>query len=455
MLKTAIIGPTNLHLRIMKKIEITHPDAREGFSTGAFPAGVMADGWLYVSGQGPINFAQGEFVPGNLTATQSGLVKGVGRNSVVAKVPITVNTDWFFVKNTDEIDSPALLIYPKRVEKNIQTALQLVGDAARLRPHVKTHKIREVAELLLAAGIRQFKCATIAEAEMLALVHAPDVLLAYPPVGPKAARLAALTQAFPETRFSCLIDAVETARHLNQTFAGQAIDVYIDLNVGMNRTGVQPANAGVLFEACQPFSNLNVAGLHAYDGHIHDTDLALRRQQADTVYAMAEIARQTIHEKFGRILPMVIGGTPTFVLHAKRNGVQVSPGTFVFWDAGYARLLPDLPFNCAAVLLTRVISIIDQQTLCLDLGHKSVAAENPLPRVQFLNVPDAEQLRQSEEHLVVRVADTRQHSVGEVWYAVPVHVCPTVALYEAVFVIEDGFFTKKWQVIARNRQIRF
>ncbi|MCY7350919.1 MAG: D-TA family PLP-dependent enzyme [Cytophagaceae bacterium] len=371
-----------------------------------------------------------------------------------------MNNPWFFVENAHAIDSPALLVYPDRVAQNIQTALQLSGDAVRLRPHVKTHKIREVTELLLAAGIQQFKCATIAEAEMLALANAPDVLLAYPPVGPKAARFAALTQAFPNVKFSCLIDNFQAAQHLAQAFDGRAVDVYLDLNVGMNRTGVLPADALTLVAACQMLPNLNVVGLHAYDGHIHDTDLERRRQRADAAYTLAKTAQQVIQENFGKTLPLVIGGTPTFVIHARREypepaSVQVSPGTFVFWDAGYAQTLPDLPFDWAAVLLTRVISILDEQTLCLDLGHKSVAAENPLPRVQFLNAPDAEQLRQSEEHLVVRVADTRQHQVGEVWYAVPMHVCPTVALYEAVFVVENGVFTKKWNVIARNRQLQF
>jgi hypothetical protein len=97
----------------------------------------------------------------------------------------------------------------------------------------------------------------------------------------------------------------------------------------------------------------------------------------------------------------VVGGSPSFPTHTKRKNVQYSPGTFVFWDWGYKHLVPDEPFEYAALVITRIISIIDEKTICVDLGHKSVAAENPLPRVHFLNAPDATPISQSEEHLVM------------------------------------------------------
>src|ERR1700754_572473 len=100
--------------------------------------------------------------------------------------------DWYRISNVDQLDTPALVVYPDRVKENIRTAVDMVGDPARLRPHVKTHKSPETTRLMLAGGIRSFKCATIAEAEMLALEGAEDVLLAYQPVGPKAARFIAL-----------------------------------------------------------------------------------------------------------------------------------------------------------------------------------------------------------------------------------------------------------------------
>ena len=101
---------------------------------------------------------------------------------------------WYLADDINQIDSPALLIYKDRVQHNIALAIQIVGDAARLRPHVKTHKSPEATKLMLEAGITKFKCATIAEAEMLAQCGAPDILLAYQPVGPKIGRLLKLVQ---------------------------------------------------------------------------------------------------------------------------------------------------------------------------------------------------------------------------------------------------------------------
>src|SRR5438128_12350864 len=121
------------------------------------------------------------------------------------------DASWYHINNIEEIDSPALVIYPERVKYNIDLAIKMIGDASRLRPHVKTHKTREVSLLLIEAGVDKFKCATIAEAEMLGDCGAPDVLLAYQPVGPKLSRFISLIQKFPATRFSCLIDNTESA----------------------------------------------------------------------------------------------------------------------------------------------------------------------------------------------------------------------------------------------------
>src|SRR5882762_9314264 len=122
--------------------------------------------------------------------------------------------DWFLVQNLDEVESPALLIYPERVDENIRRMVALAGNPAKLRPHVKTHKLPQITARQLAAGITRFKAATIAEAEMLGRAGAPDVLLAYQPVGPNARRFLELVRGFPQTAFACLVDDIQTAGNL-------------------------------------------------------------------------------------------------------------------------------------------------------------------------------------------------------------------------------------------------
>ncbi len=198
-----------------------------------------------------------------------------------------------------------------------------------------------------------------------------------------------------------------------------------------------------------------MAGLHGYDGHIRDTDLSVRQAKADLSFALIEGIQQQAAARFHLPLSIIMGGTPTFPTHAHRPGVECSPGTFVFWDWGYAHLLPDEPFVYAALVITRVISVIDEHTICVDLGHKSIAAENPFPRVHFLNLPDAVALSQSEEHLVLQLPQPNQCKVGDVLYGVPVHICPTVALYDKALVAENQVVSKSWNIVARNRSILY
>ena len=143
----------------------------------------------------------------------------------------TSSPDWFAVENLDEVESPALLIYPARVEENIRRMVAIVGDAARLRPHVKTHKLAQITRRNIAAGITKFKAATIAEAEMLGRENAADILLAYQPVGPNARRLIELIRTFPKTSFACLVDDIGAAHTLSQLAVreGTRINVLLDL----------------------------------------------------------------------------------------------------------------------------------------------------------------------------------------------------------------------------------
>ncbi len=363
---------------------------------------------------------------------------------------------WFEINNIDNIDSPALVIYKERIHENIRLLKAMVNnDIDRLRPHVKTNKIPEVCKMMMDAGITKFKCATIAEAEMLAMINAPDVLLAYQPVGPKAIRFIQLIGLFPATHFSCLVDNLETAAQLSKLGISHnlSIDLFIDINTGMNRTGISPTKALLLFEAIQFLPAIKIVGLHAYDGHIHHTDVLLRKQQVELGFSNVVILAATMEAVNNCKLVLVAGGSPTLPIYAQRNNIECSPGTFVFWDWGYKHAFPDEPFEYAALVVTRVISIVDEKTITTDLGHKSVAAENPLPRVYFLNAEDAIPISQSEEHLVLKVNNASLYKPGAVLYGVPVHICPTVALYETAMVIENNVVAAEWKVVARSRKI--
>jgi D-serine deaminase-like pyridoxal phosphate-dependent protein len=150
---------------------------------------------------------------------------------------------------------------------------------------------------------------------------------------------------------------------------------------------------------------------------------------------------------------VIADGAPTFAIQARRGDVECSPGTCLLWDFGYADRFPDLDFLQAALVLARVVSKPGPDRLCLDLGHKAIAAENPHPRVRLPELPDAEAVMHSEEHLVIRTSRAAEFAVGSALFGIPRHICPTVALYAEAVVIRGGRAVERWKVTARDRRL--
>ena len=370
--------------------------------------------------------------------------------------PPAAGNAWMRLTNEAEVPSPSLLIHPERVDENLRRMIAIVGDRTRLRPHIKTHKLAPIVARQVALGITKCKAATIAEAEMAAGAGVRDVLLAAQLVGPNVARFVALQRAFPGVAFSTLADDADVIEtwHRAATAAAQPIEILLDLDVGQHRTGVTPGPRALdLYRQIVGCAGLRAGGLHAYDGHLHQNVRADRAAASDAAFAPVEKLRAELRQAGLPVPRVVCGGTPTFPLHARREGVECSPGTCVLWDAGYGGKLPDLEFQHAAVLLTRVISRPDSNRLCLDLGHKAVASEMPHPRVVFPALPDARAVGHNEEHLVLETDRAAEFPVGTVLYGLPWHICPTVALHDRVHVVQAGRVTEEWVVTARARRL--
>jgi D-serine deaminase-like pyridoxal phosphate-dependent protein len=370
-------------------------------------------------------------------------------------VPST-STDWMRVANEATTPSPSLLIYPERVDANLRQMLALAGGAARLRPHIKTHKLPQLVARQAELGITKCKCATIAEAEMAARAGATDIIVATQLVGPNVERFLALLRAFPQVAFATIADdaAVLEAFSRAAVAAGVTVEVLLDLDIGQHRTGIAPGpEAAALYRKLAALPGLRAGGLHAYDGHLHQSDQAERGAASDAAFALVSALKSELR-RAGLTVPRVVcGGTPTFPMHARRADVECSPGTCVLWDAGYGTKIPDLQFQNAAVLFTRVISRPASNRLCLDLGHKAVASENPHPRVLVPALPDARAVVHSEEHLVLETARAAEFPVGSVLYGLPWHICPTVALHDRVQVVRGGRVVEEWIVTARARRL--
>lgn len=382
-------------------------------------------------------------------------------------MPAKFDVSRYQIAEPERLLTPCLLVYPAIIEQNLREMIRLAGGVDFLRPHVKTHKTAEIVRMQIDLGITKFKCATLAEARMLAQCEARDVLVAYQPVGPAAAKLLELVKTFPATRFSTVVDNLGAAKILEQCCAAveTTLEVLVDIDCGMHRTGIaascgNPGSGALdLYNYLTRSPWLNAAGLHVYDGHNHQPSRGDREAAVAAMMGPVEELVQQLELNQDAVPKLVCGGTPTFPVFASRGQtisncrIEFSPGTCVLSDFNYGRDYSDLGgIQHAAVLLTRVVSKQHETWLTVDLGHKAVAGDPPAgSRCHFLSAPDAIEIKHNEEHLIIETLHADEFEVGDVMYALPAHICPTVALHAELQVVENGKLTGTWRVAARDR----
>ncbi|MEC9093361.1 MAG: D-TA family PLP-dependent enzyme [Planctomycetota bacterium] len=363
------------------------------------------------------------------------------------------------IKSIESIPSPSLIFFEDLIDQNIQEMIRIAGGVSRLRPHCKTHKTAMIAKKLIDLGIARHKCATIAEAEMLCESGGTDIFLAYNMVGPNLKRIVALVRNFPNVDLSITADHPEPLVQLSE-LAEQAeveIGVVMDLDTGLQRTGISPdENAMELYEMIVSLRGIRPSGLHWYDGQHRQTDLFARTTAVETgIEKLLQLRDRLLLNGFD-VPRIIVGGTGSFPIHAKYQepSFELSPGTVVLHDAGYSSLYPDLRFNPAAAVLTRVISRPTDRRVTLDLGSKAIASDPPAGnRCRFPELPDAREVLQNEEHLVLETEQSSDLSPGDYQLAFPWHVCPTSALYDNAVVVRGGEVCERWPITARNRML--
>ena len=373
--------------------------------------------------------------------------------------------------DTNAVPTPALLFYPKLIQANLLRMIEIAGSPVRLRPHAKTHKCAEITRMELALGITKHKCATLREAQMLAECGAPDVLIAYPMLEHQAVHLKTLCYQYPETRFAVLADNFKALNLLinalqfalpqlpQHTFQSPpTLEVFLDVNVGQDRTGVAPG--AELFRLCDLLFNsegmVQFGGFHVYDGHNYHPANSERTNIAQNVHELIRRLRNECRLRHWPESRVVIGGTPAFLLHAQLDlpNIELSPGTCVLHDWNYSRDYPELGFTPAGILLTRCVSRPTPNRVTFDLGTKAVCADPPAgKRCIVLGLEKAVAVAHNEEHLVLETPEADQWYPGKVAYAIPAHVCPTIAHYRRAQVVSDGHIIDAWDITARDRDL--
>jgi D-serine deaminase-like pyridoxal phosphate-dependent protein len=354
-----------------------------------------------------------------------------------------------------DVDTPAALIDLDAFERNLdRLTASLAGTSVRLRPHAKSHKCPEIARRQIARGAVGVCCQKVSEAEAFVRSGIKDVLVANEVVGPrKLERLAALAR---DAHIGVCVDDAGNLADLRQVVdaAGVTLDVYIEVNVGANRCGVEPG-AAVVELARRIGGGLRFAGLQAYQGaaqHLRSSD---DRAQA-IAQAVAKLhLTQAALEQAGLRAPIITGaGTGTYPLEAGShiyNELQV--GSYIFMDADYGRNLgaDGLPvhlFEHSLFLLATIMSHPVPQRAVVDIGLKAHSVDSGLPLVH--DRPGVVYTKAADEHGVLTLGEGVRVRLGEKIKLIPGHCDPTVNLYDWLVCYRGDRVEEVWPITARG-----
>jgi D-serine deaminase-like pyridoxal phosphate-dependent protein len=356
--------------------------------------------------------------------------------------------DWdarYRVSRIEAVMTPALVVYPEIIASNIERTVELLGgDAGRWRVHIKTAKLGYTVRMMVERGIRNFKCATTLELLVACQCGAADVLLAYPSIGANARR-------------------VRENEEQVEGWRGSRVGVFLDINPGMNRTGIEESRRGEVISLVRAIGagGQQFRGMHYYDGHHYAPDERERTAAAHEGYDRLLIIVKEIERIGVRVPEVVTAGTPTLPCSLSYEGFRsagfihrISPGTVVYSDASSLAQLPkEYGYRPAVLVLTRVVSHPRSGVVTCDAGHKAVSADAGVPTCVVVGHPELTPLSPSEEHLPLEVEGGRAGpQVGEALYLLPRHVCPTVNNFDDALLVRNGEIESVEKVSARGRE---
>jgi D-serine deaminase-like pyridoxal phosphate-dependent protein len=330
--------------------------------------------------------------------------------------------------NVHELQTPALLIDADALEHNLSTmAAALPGG--RLRPHVKAHKCTSLAAAQRAHGHRSFTCAT--PREVLGMVAAglgDDLLLANETIDPT--RLAALAAAQNDAVITIAVDSPET---IDAAASAGIKYVLIDVNVGLQRCGCKPGDAGHLADRARD-RGMVVRGVMGYEGH-----LMVVKDRTEQRARVAEAMERLIVANLlvgGDIISA--GGTGTYDLHDQVTEVQA--GSYALMDTSYGA--HGHPFQQACTVLSTVISS-NAEFAVGDAGLKTQGMDHGNPSIDGADVRFL-----SDEHITF--SPTARLTVGERVKVIPAHIDPTMVMHDAAWLIRGDEVIERWPIDLRG-----
>jgi len=350
-----------------------------------------------------------------------------------------------------KITTPALVLDKKKLEKNIKYMANFAKDNnIKLRPHVKTHKCPIIGKMQLEAGAIGITVAKVSEAEVFVKYGFNDILIANEIVSEE--KIINLLQLAKNNKITVAVDSIKNIKDLDRLTQKYNVNlnVLIDINVGLDRTGVKPGTPALeLGKLINNAPLLRLEGLMAYEGHLSFIkDEENRRLETEKCMELVYNTKNIIEDEGIEIHTISAGGTPTYKFTAKCPGItEIQPGTYVFMDSHYRFLVPE--FEVSLTILSTVISKPTKRIATLDMGSKSVYVEgNPV----FLVSDKIKVSLITEEHCQISCRGI-SINIGDKLQAIPPHVCPTVNLHDYYIVVEDDEIIGTWEISARGKVI--
>ncbi len=349
-----------------------------------------------------------------------------------------------------DLDTPALVVDLDIMERNLARLADYArAHSLQFRPHTKTHKIPALGARQLASGAVGLTVAKVSEAEVMLRSGVKDLLIGYPIVGrEKMRRLVGVAR---ETRVTVSVDSIDAAQPISAAAieAGVTIGILAEVDAGLHRVGVQPELFATFLKQLAPLQGLELRGMAFYPGHIKSQDAAAMGELSQLISGLVAEAAAA-----GFALPIVSGGTTPTMWHSHQvAGMnEIRPGTYIFNDRNTVIAGACTPEDCAASILSTVVSTSVPEQFVIDGGSKTFSSDRAAADGfgVFLDTPDALFAKMNEEHGYVFHPGHRR-KVGDRVRVLPNHICVAVNLHERIYGVRGDEVVETWTVDGRGK----
>lgn len=347
------------------------------------------------------------------------------------------------------------------MENNIR-AMQHLADLndVKLRVHIKTHKIPELALKQLKEGAAGIAVAKLGEAEIMAGAGIRDIQVANIIVGPE--KIARLLKLHRTCRITVAIDSIENARQLSTAFekAGRILEVLVEINTGLNRAGLNSYDELLaLLKKCQRLKGLSVTGLMTHAGHAYGARSLAEIEKIGRKEGriLVRYAARLKADGFDNVEVVSVGSTPTARFCSAIKGVtELRVGNYIFNDMSQVSLNMASVSDCALTVLSSVVSRPKKSRTVIDAGSKSLALDRGAHGRETIRGfghivgGGGEIIRLSEEHGIIENV-TRNFKLGQKIRIMPNHACTVMNLFDHAYLVDGNTVLKKYPIAARGK----